>query len=511
MLLVCASALEEARTKRRLGSAYSTQLKSHDALRAEFSQLLRGKKVEELNALQESVQRKLTSGEPIDVEYWEHLLKELIVYKAKSKLKDMHEVVLNNRLEQLLRKQREQGRAVANQLAASIAPVPSSADTDTDADAGVPAYSVRDTEPEPWDASMEPPVLSHLTNEDRALDLLEDDMDRLSLVLARRKVASSRFVSRLKPLNSGDDETQEGKDAAAEQLYQKEVSKGMEDDEDVFDMEEELSKKTYVWEDKYRPRKPRYFNKVITGFEWNKFNQTHYDHDNPPPKVVMGYRMVLFYPDLIDKTKAPSFRVIKSKENPDVATLVFKAGPPYEDVAFQIVNREWECVSISVSLSLCRCSQNAEAARNTVLLCRYSHKRGFRCSFDRGVLQLNFSFKRMYVGILQCNQRVGNRRADSVVFETGIIGSSSVYVARISALWSFILYSYEQWISSLPVFLHATNNCQRWSQIKKVRLSKYITLGKSNPRSERGHCLVSSRGHRWSGLLFDSILRRSSG
>jgi hypothetical protein len=34
--------------------------------------------------------------------------------------------------------------------------------------------------------------------------------------------------------------------------------------------------------------KPRFFNRVKTGFEWNKYNQTHYDHDNPPPKIVQG-------------------------------------------------------------------------------------------------------------------------------------------------------------------------------------------------------------------------------
>ena len=27
-------------------------------------------------------------------------------------------------------------------------------------------------------------------------------------------------------------------------------------------------------------------NRVHTGYEWNKYNQTHYDHDNPPPKIV---------------------------------------------------------------------------------------------------------------------------------------------------------------------------------------------------------------------------------
>ena len=49
----------------------------------------------------------------------------------------------------------------------------------------------------------------------------------------------------------------------------------------------------YWWHDKYRPRKPKYFNRVHTGYEWNKYNQTHYDHDNPPPKVGIP---VLFTP-----------------------------------------------------------------------------------------------------------------------------------------------------------------------------------------------------------------------
>ena len=37
------------------------------------------------------------------------------------------------------------------------------------------------------------------------------------------------------------------------------------------------------------------------GYEWNKYNQTHYDTDNPPPKVVQGYKFNILYHDLIDK------------------------------------------------------------------------------------------------------------------------------------------------------------------------------------------------------------------
>lgn len=67
----------------------------------------------------------------------------------------------------------------------------------------------------------------------------------------------------------------------------------------------------YWWNEKYRPRKPKYFNRVHTGYEWNKYNQTHYDHDNPPPKVVQGYKFNIFYPDLIDKAEAPTYTLDK--------------------------------------------------------------------------------------------------------------------------------------------------------------------------------------------------------
>ena len=55
----------------------------------------------------------------------------------------------------------------------------------------------------------------------------------------------------------------------------------------------------------YIPRKPRYFNSAKQGYEWNKYNQVHFDADNPPPKVVQGYKFNVFYPDLFDKTKSP--------------------------------------------------------------------------------------------------------------------------------------------------------------------------------------------------------------
>ena len=124
----------------------------------------------------------------------------------------------------------------------------------------------------------------------------------------------------------------------------------------------------YWWHDKYKPRKPRYFNRVHTGYEWNKYNSTHYDHDNPPPKTVQGYKFNIFFPDLIDRSKAPTYKIERDSQslNDDTCILKVSAGPPYEDIAFRIVNKEWE----------------------------YSHKFGFRCVFERGIFHLYVNFKR---------------------------------------------------------------------------------------------------------------------
>lgn len=101
--------------------------------------------------------------------------------------------------------------------------------------------------------------------------------------------------------------------SAEEQAMRREVSKNMgsNEDEAQFSVESSIEAQVYLWSDKYRPRKPRYFNRVHTGFEWNKYNQTHYDMDNPPPKIVQGYKFNIFYPDLIDKHVTPEYFLVR--------------------------------------------------------------------------------------------------------------------------------------------------------------------------------------------------------
>ncbi|KAK7268284.1 hypothetical protein RIF29_20980 [Crotalaria pallida] len=116
---------------------------------------------------------------------------------------------------------------------------------------------------------------------------------------------------------------------------------------------EEKSAEDFVRDQSFSPellhkRKPKYHNRVHTGYEWNKYNRIHYDHDNPPPKAVQGYKFCIFYPDLV--ANAPTYRIEKNDNDDETCTIHFSAGPPYEDIAFRIVNKEWE-YSLAILLS----------------------------------------------------------------------------------------------------------------------------------------------------------------
>jgi hypothetical protein len=50
----------------------------------------------------------------------------------------------------------------------------------------------------------------------------------------------------------------------ADLMFKRESAKGMGANEEAFDGAVDVNQ-TYWWHDKYRPRKPRYFNRVHTG------------------------------------------------------------------------------------------------------------------------------------------------------------------------------------------------------------------------------------------------------
>ncbi|XP_039759539.1 cactin [Pararge aegeria] len=344
----------------------------HEAVADDVTQIFKGKTGAQLEALQAQIEHKISGKKDgVDVPYWESLLSQLKAHRARARLRDRHQDNLRRKL-QLLK--REQGVQPADAPGADTADAPGADTADApDADApgspspelkaeagpaedGEAADEAERAEDEAWGVAQyaagnySPEYLGPAALEPATL-LTEarEDEQRLAYLRARlHAAAASAQHAALLALTAAARRSMAGADGAQ------------------FSVEAPLAEQPCLWADKYRPRKPRYFNRVHTGFEWNKYNQTHYDMDNPPPKIVQGYKFNIFYPDLIDKSDTPEFSLKPCPDNPEFAVLRFHAGPPYEDIAFKIVSREWE----------------------------YSYKRGFRCHFHNNIFQLWFHFKR---------------------------------------------------------------------------------------------------------------------
>ncbi|KAL0278396.1 UNVERIFIED_CONTAM: hypothetical protein PYX00_000227 [Menopon gallinae] len=335
----------------------------HQSVAPEVASVFKGKTAAQLDELKNQIEAKINSkSDGIDIGYWESLLSQLKAHMARARLRDRHQDNLRRKLEML---KAEQGVQIpdSEQAQGSSISVKDESDSKSEDEeesdqaneakehatsSGLLSESLADYE----SGGYSPKYLSMSDLEPGTLITSEED-DLQRLTFARSQVSGTG--QRLESIMSSE-----------EKALHHEARKGMTNDEVEFSVESLIDNQIYLWSDKYRPRKPRYFNRVHTGFEWNKYNQTHYDMDNPPPKIVQGYKFNIFYPDLIDKSATPEYFLTPCPDNRDFAVLRFHAGPPYEDIAFKIVNREWE----------------------------YSYKRGFRCQFHNNIFQLWFHFKR---------------------------------------------------------------------------------------------------------------------
>ncbi|CDJ65641.1 hypothetical protein, conserved [Eimeria necatrix] len=378
---------------------------------SDITAILSGKSPEELDALKEGIKLKLETEEDVDTAYWESILQKVPLFRARAICLAYHQRILQKageldhqmkceraeaeaallkakaeeagltddllateeeaRQQQKLQQIQEQAKRMARVVEKEINP---------GADG---SYS---PELEPYEDEAEAPKLRgpyspllYPFDEFRMeTNILHPD-EELEQRMNERRIAKHRERERRliqlgldKDKNEKEEEENDDEilDPAAkivtyEDFVRKEQKNASPDEEVMADSSEMKLKQHYGWEEKYRPRKPRFFNRVRTCYFWNKYNQTHYDHDNPPPKIVQGYKFNIFYPDLIDKTKTPTW-TLEPSDTPDTIIVRFHAGPPYEDVAFKVLNREWH-------------------------LERF---RGFRNVFDRGIMQLYFSFKK---------------------------------------------------------------------------------------------------------------------
>jgi len=243
---------------------------------------------------------------------------------------------------------------------------------------------------------LDPEPLLRLRSEDKQLHSMTGTEFAGKLALDRQRVVKKGFIpmqhrqaaaASSEPSAKRQRTEEPSSTVTAQQAaFDREVSRGLRDNEELVTTEVPVETKHIDrWPSNIKPRKPRYFCRLTLGYEWNKYNQTHYDADNPPPRVVQGYRFNIFYPDLMPRedgvVRAPTYKIereggrkrgemLAPAGEDDTCVIRFTSGPPYEDIAFRIVDKEWD----------------------------YSAKRerGFRSSFDKGVLTLHFMFKKIY-------------------------------------------------------------------------------------------------------------------
>ncbi|KAL6236579.1 hypothetical protein BDW75DRAFT_206410 [Aspergillus navahoensis] len=330
-----------------------------NSVAADINKLLSPKSYEQLQTLEGQVKKKLDSNEPIDTDYWEELLRSLTVWKARAKLKKVYQAVIDERVRGLRRQQREEAESVCAKLA-PLAPVVGHGA------AKINEEEFRDLDPDPLLQVRPEDKVYEVVDEEAFLDQVARERQKLlkmgyvPLRQRQPEKAAAPVVSSIASAPVASNSTRfssipnEDFSQATKALYERELAKGVSENEEIFTGEESVSTGAQPqWANKYRPRKPRYFNRVQMGYEWNKYNQTHYDHDNPPPKVVQGYKFNIFYPDLIDKAKAPTYRIERehgrkrgqsfaAAGEEDTCLIRFMAGPPYEDIAFRIVDKEWD-------------------------------------------------------------------------------------------------------------------------------------------------------------------------
>ncbi|KAH8387143.1 hypothetical protein KR093_005051 [Drosophila rubida] len=350
----------------------------HQSVVKDVADIFRGKNAKQLDEMRVRIEAKISGrADGVDISYWESLLSQLKAHMARARLRDRHQVLLREKL-LLLKREHDGGAGYEAGAASSDSPTLVKQEDEAD-EAADELEAELDMEQE---SGMDSPLRelqmalrlyqqgnyspNYMRDEDfTGRRLTPADEDNVDGALYADSDDEHR-VRQQRLLLIHPDRVDGGELTPQEQHMRGEARKGMQGDEAEFSVETALDAVPQLATDKYRPRKPRYFNRVHTGFEWNKYNQTHYDMDNPPPKIVQGYKFNIFYPDLMDKSQTPQYFLTPCADNADFAVLRFHTGPPYEDIAFKIVNREWE----------------------------FSYKRGFRCQFHNNIFQLWFHFKR---------------------------------------------------------------------------------------------------------------------
>lgn len=171
--------------KRKQYRANDREGRAMNSVSSDVDRLLGPKSYEDLETLETQINRKLDSNEPIDTDYWESLLKSLLVWKAKARLKKIYQAVIESRLTALKTQQAAEADALKAELTAKPFP---EARTNGDASADV---SISIVEQVRYSKAMDPEPMLQLRPEDRSLGSAEDEKSFLGRIVGAHNSSES--------------------------------------------------------------------------------------------------------------------------------------------------------------------------------------------------------------------------------------------------------------------------------------------------------------------------------
>ncbi len=268
----------------------------------EVTSTFRSKTSDELKKLEESIKFKIENETGIDVGYWESLLSQLKAHMARARLRDRHNKILNEKLKKLKKEQGIKERNVDTFEKRLNERIQKEEKNYFD--------KKREIESEEKDEFERIDKIDEL-NEANEVDLMmlsikEYEHGNYSPILLRDSdLADGVFILTQeednKRIELKRNKILRGETKTEQEEFEAKLKQNLTDSFDDTSANNGEPKAAevaiehhYMWADKYRPRKPRYYNRVHTGYEWNQYNKKHYDVDNPPPKTVQGYKFNVF-------------------------------------------------------------------------------------------------------------------------------------------------------------------------------------------------------------------------
>ena len=265
-----------------------------DAVAGEVDALLGSKSITELTQTEAEVKQRIarrglrSAGEAAaggEDAFWGHVLKALSVYKARVQSAELHQRILLLRLGQLQRTKvmlQEDAKTTSSAAGRS----------------GVGGAGV--------DVAASDSAIATATAQLQAAGKLSASGERTEPV---EEEAPAEGPASSGPVPHGMSVAE----AAAKGLGEEEV-------EGDAAAVVPVAAPDFLLTGKFKPRKPRFFHRVKTGWAWNAYNKAHYDRDTPPPKVVQGYKFTIFYPDLINKFETPEY-FLEPADAPEFAII----------------------------------------------------------------------------------------------------------------------------------------------------------------------------------------------